>query len=209
MQEAIIIFLVPLAYLIGSVPTAVWVGKIFYDVDVRTKGSGNAGASNTLRVLGWKAGVPVLLFDVFKAWAAIKLPVLFSVGIDDSTLIVYQLLLGLMAVTGHIFPLFAGFKGGKGVASITGIVIALFPATFFVVMGVFIVLLTLFAYVSLASIIGSIAFPFIAVFIFRVEHPALLIFSILVAILTPLLHYKNIKRLLNGTESKFVFRKRP
>jgi acyl phosphate:glycerol-3-phosphate acyltransferase len=207
MQLILIISLAVFAYLLGSIPTAVWVGKMFYGVDVRTQGSGNAGATNTIRVLGWKAGVPVLLFDVFKAWAAVKLPVLFSVGLDVDTLINFQLLLGALAVAGHVFPVFAGFRGGKGVASITGIVVALFPGAFLMVLGVFIVLLVIFSYVSLASVISSIAFPLIAIFIFRTEHPLLLVFSILVAIVVPVLHRKNIRRLLKGTEPKFVFRK--
>lgn len=207
MQLFLILSLIVFAYLLGSIPTAVWVGKIFYGVDVRTQGSGNAGATNTIRVLGWKAGVPVLLFDVFKAWAAVKLPVLFSVGLDVDTLINFQLLLGALAVAGHVFPVFAGFRGGKGVASITGIVVALFPGAFLMVLGVFIVLLVIFGYVSLASVLSSIAFPLVAIFILRTEHPVLMVFSILVAIVIPVLHRKNIRRLLNGTEPKFVFRK--
>lgn len=194
------------AYLLGSIPTAVWVGKTFYNLDVRTQGSGNAGATNTIRVLGWKAGVPVLLFDVFKSWLAVKLPIIFSTGLEGNMLINFQLLLGAIAVTGHIFPVFAGFKGGKGVASITGIVIALFPATFFIVMGIFTLILLLSGYVSLASILSAITFPFIAIFVIRVDHPALMVFSILVGLVVPLMHRKNIKRLLNGTESKFIYR---
>lgn len=203
----VIISLAVIAYLLGSIPTAVWVGKIFFGVDVRTHGSGNAGATNTIRVLGWKAGVPVLIFDVLKAWIAVKLPIILSIEIEGPYLVYIQLMLGALAVAGHVFPLFAGFRGGKGVASITGIVIALFPGAFFVVLGIFIVLLILFRYVSLASVISSVLFPFVAVFIFKTTHTSLLIFSILVAIIVPVLHRKNIIRLRNGTESKFVFRK--
>ncbi|MBE0662092.1 MAG: glycerol-3-phosphate 1-O-acyltransferase PlsY [Bacteroidales bacterium] len=206
MPELNLIMLAIAAYLLGSIPTAVWVGKTFYNLDVRTQGSGNAGATNTIRVLGWKAGVPVLLFDVFKSWLAVKLPIIFSTGLEGNMLINFQLLLGAIAVTGHIFPVFAGFKGGKGVASITGIVIALFPATFFIVMGIFTLILLLSGYVSLASILSAITFPFIAIFVIRVDHPALMVFSILVGLVVPLMHRKNIKRLLNGTESKFIYR---
>lgn len=196
------------AYIFGSIPTAVWVGKLFYDLDVRTQGSGNAGATNTIRVLGWKAGIPVLLFDVFKSWLAVKLPLIFATGLDSNMLINFQLLLGASAVTGHIYPVFAGFRGGKGVASITGIVIALFPDTFFIVMGIFTLILLLSGYVSLASTLSAFAFPFIAIFLIRIDHPALIVFSILVGLAVPLLHLKNIKRLLNGTESKFLYRKK-
>lgn len=208
MPELNLIILTIAAYLLGSIPTAVWVGKLFYNLDVRTHGSGNAGATNTIRVLGWKAGIPVLLFDVFKSWLAVKLPLIIATGLDNNMLINFQLLLGALAVAGHIFPVFAGFKGGKGVASITGIVIALFPDTFFIVMGIFTLILLLSGYVSLASTLSAFAFPFIAIFLIRIDHPALIVFSILVGIAVPLLHLKNIKRLLNGTESKFLYRKK-
>lgn len=207
MPEINLIILIIAAYLLGSIPTAVWVGKLFYNLDVRTQGSGNAGATNTIRVLGWKAGIPVLIFDVFKSWLAVKLPLIIATGLDNNMLTNFQLLLGALAVTGHIFPFFAGFKGGKGVASITGIVIALFPDTFFIVMGIFTLILLLSGYVSLASTLSAFAFPFIAIFLIRIDHPALMVFSILVGIAVPLLHLKNIKRLLNGTESKFLYRK--
>lgn len=192
-----------LAYCLGSIPTAVWVGRMFYGVDVRTRGSGNAGATNTIRVLGWRAGVPVLLFDAFKAWLAVKLPLFFPAVLSGDMLVNFQVLLGALAVTGHIFPLFAGFKGGKGVASITGIVIALFPGTFLAVLICFIAILLVSGYVSLASMISAVIFPFVAVFLFGVENLTLIVFSILVAVTIPVLHLKNIRRLLKGTESKF------
>lgn len=200
-----LILLSILAYLAGSVPTAVWIGRLFYNVDVRKAGSGNAGATNTIRVLGWKAGVPVLLFDVFKAWFAVKLPLFIPVALEGDALTSFQLLLGALAVAGHIFPVFAGFKGGKGVASITGIVIALFPETFLVVLGVFAIVFLFTGYVSLASLTSSLAFPVIAWLVFGIEHHVLLGFAILVAVLIPLLHVKNIRRLLKGTESKILF----
>lgn len=190
------------AYLLGSIPTSVWVGKLFFGIDVRTQGSGNAGATNTLRVLGWKAGLPVLLFDVFKAWLAVKLSLISPVLFEGAALINFQIILGALAVIGHIFPVFAGFRGGKGVASITGIVVALFPGTFLVILAVFSLLLLIFRYVSLASVVSAVVFPFVAIFIFRVEYISLILFSILVAIVVPILHLKNIRRLLNRTESK-------
>lgn len=197
-----------LAYCLGSIPTAVWVGRVFYGVDVRTQGSGNAGATNTIRVLGWKAGVPVLLFDAFKAWLAVQLPVFFPEVLLGDMLVNFRVLLGALAVIGHIFPVFAGFRGGKGVASITGIVVALFPGTFLVVLCSFIFLLIYSGYVSLASMISAVIFPFVAVFLFGVENPTLIIFSVLVAVAIPMSHRKNIRRLLSGTESKFSFKKK-
>lgn len=207
MQETLIAILIITAYLLGSIPTSVWVGKFFYGVDVRTKGSGNAGATNTIRVLGWKAGVPVLLFDVLKAWLAVMLPVFFGFELDASAMIYFQLILGVVALGGHVFPVFAGFRGGKGVASATGIVLALYPAAFLVVLGVFLAVLLISGYVSLASMISAVAFPFVAVFVFGISHPALVIFAVLLAVFVPLLHVKNIRRLLKGTESKILYRR--
>lgn len=207
MQEILIAALIITAYLLGSVPTSVWVGKFFYGVDIRTRGSGNAGATNTIRVLGWKAGVPVLLFDVLKAWLAVMLPVFFGFELDASAMIYFRLILGVVALGGHVFPVFAGFKGGKGVASATGIVLALYPAAFLVVLGVFLAVLLISGYVSLASMISAVAFPFVTVFAFGISHPALVIFAVLLAVFVPLLHVKNIRRLLKGTESKILYRR--
>ena len=118
-----------LAYLLGSIPSSVWVGKWFYGLDVRNEGSGNAGATNTIRVLGLKAGIPVLLFDVFKAWLAVSLANWFTYdGFSQNQEVIYRILLGASAVIGHVYPVFAGFRGGKGVASLVGVVIALYPA---------------------------------------------------------------------------------
>src|ERR1039457_1341127 len=138
-----IYYLIPevlLAYLIGSIPSAVWVGKLFYGIDVRQQGSGNAGATNVIRVLGYKAGIPVLLFDVFKGWFAVQLAVLFPHAAMSAEGFIYlKIILAMAAVSGHIFPLFAGFKGGKGVAVLTGVGIALYPVALLISMGVFIV----------------------------------------------------------------------
>lgn len=202
MLTLLIITQILLAYLLGSIPTSVWVGKIFFKTDIRNHGSGNAGATNTLRVFGWKAGVPVLLFDIFKAWLAVKLPVIFFAIFEGEALVSFQILLGVIAVIGHVFPVFARFKGGKGVASITGIIIALFPQTFIVILVVFMIIVLISGYVSLASVTSALVFPFVAVLIFKEQYISLILFSVFVAIVVPVLHLKNIKRLLNGTESK-------
>ncbi len=199
-----IILLIILAYLIGSIPTSVWIGKWFYKVDVRTKGSGNAGATNTIRVLGWKAGIPVLLFDVFKGWFAVYMAnfILSDVYTGDQFINI-KIALAVAAVIGHIFPVYVRFKGGKGVATLLGVGIALFSYSVLVAVGVFAVVLVITRIVSISSIIASIFFPLIVVFIFNVNNLSLIIMSVAVAVFIPLTHLKNIKRLIKGEESRF------
>ena len=199
-----IIAVVLVAYLIGSIPTAVWVGKLFFRLDVRDHGSGNAGATNTIRVLGWKAGLPVFIFDVFKGWLAVMLATFFLASqLNNDQLVFMKIGLAAAVVLGHIFPLFAGFRGGKGVATLLGVGIAIYPLAVWVVLAVFILILLITGYVSLGSITAAIAFPFIEIFLFRQENIWLIGLSILVAIFIPITHRKNIKRLLKGEESKF------
>jgi len=197
-----------LAYLIGSIPTAVWVGKLFYKVDVREYGSGNAGATNVIRVLGYKAGIPVMLFDIFKGWFAVQLVRIFphsSLTPDAMTYV--MIALAVAVFLGHVFPLFARFRGGKGVGTLAGVGIALYPCALLVVLGIFIVVLAITRYVSLSSLTGSLAFPFIVIFLFGESNPGLIILSILVAVLIPVTHRKNILRLIKGEENKFIFKK--
>lgn len=197
-----------LAYLLGSIPSSVWVGKWFYGLDVRNEGSGNAGATNTIRVLGLKAGIPVLLFDVFKAWLAVSLANWITYdGFSENQQVIYRILLGATAVIGHVYPVFAGFRGGKGVASLVGVVIALYPAAFLIILGCFIVVMVFTRTVSLASIISSLAFPVVVIFVFGETRVPLIILATAVAIFVPYTHRENIKRLLNGTEKKFDFGK--
>ncbi len=198
------ILLYLLAYLIGSIPTAVWIGKAFYKIDVREYGSGNAGATNTFRVLGKKAGIPVLLIDILKAFASVNL-VLLS-GTPDN--IPMQVTLGIIAVIGHIFPVYAGFRGGKGIASLLGVVLALHPLGALLSLCLFIILLSISHYVSLSSIISAISFPLWLIFVFDVTEPALLFFAITVAALVLVSHQKNIERLIRKEESKIYIIKR-
>lgn len=199
-------FLIIAAYLIGSIPTSVWVGKLFYHLDVRDHGSGNAGATNTIRVLGYKAGIPVLLFDVFKGWLAVQLIDFFPHDLFTADIRTYiKIALSIAAVVGHIFPVYAGFRGGKGVGTLAGVGIALYPIAFLVVLGIFIVCLILTRYVSLSSILASVSFPFIVIFMIHVTNPGLIILSVLVALFVPVTHRKNIQRLLKGTETRFQF----
>jgi len=197
-----------LAYLIGSIPSAVWVGRWFYGIDIREHGSGNAGATNVIRILGYKAGIPVLLFDVFKGWFAVQIAwILPHAALSAEWLEYLRIGLALAAVLGHIFPVFAGFRGGKGVGTLAGVGIALYPVALLIVLGIFVVTLAATRYVSLSSLLGGIAFPFVVYFITGERHYGLLILAVLVAVFIPLTHLKNIRRLLKGEENKFRFRR--
>jgi glycerol-3-phosphate acyltransferase PlsY len=197
------------AYLLGSIPSAVWIGKMLYGIDVRQHGSGNAGATNVIRVMGYKAGIPVMLFDVFKGWLAVQLAVWIPVpGLSPEMLIYLRIGMGFAAVLGHVFPVYVGFKGGKGVGTIAGVGISLFPLAILLVLVVFIVVLVITHYVSLASVLASLAFPLVVFFIIGVRHPGLIGLSLVVAVFIPATHRKNIQRLLKGEERKFDFRRK-
>jgi glycerol-3-phosphate acyltransferase PlsY len=202
LETTIIIALLLTAYLIGSIPTAVWWGKRYYGIDVREFGSGNAGATNTFRVLGKKAGVPVLFIDIIKGTAAVLLVHLSSFEYDSNQFVNLELGLGIAALVGHVFPIFAGFRGGKGVATILGVVICLTPFTSLMVLGVFLIILLATRYVSLSSITAGLSFPFFLNIVLKNQNQTLMIFSIFVAILLIVTHKKNISRLLKRQESK-------
>lgn len=191
------------AYLLGSVPTAVWLGKAIYGIDVRDHGSGNAGATNTFRILGKKAAIPVMLIDIAKGYLASKLIVLipeFSAG--SSTYLYLQIGLGIIAVIGHIYPVFAGFRGGKGIATLFGMILAIHAPTALLCLLIFVVVLLVTHYVSLGSMLAALAYPFLVLFIFTTVNHTLVFFGILVCFLVFYTHRKNISRLLAGTESK-------
>lgn len=194
-----------LAYLTGSTATAVWAGKIFHGIDVREHGSGNAGATNVIRVLGWKTGIPVLLVDVSKGWLAAMLPVFFNIAEPHSALLVnLQIVSGLMAIAGHIFPIFAGFRGGKGVATIFGVLLAINPLLTILCFGVFLCVFVISGYVSLSSITAGLAFPVLLFLFFDTPSLFFKIFSVLISIGLIITHRKNISRLIKGTESKLI-----
>lgn len=197
------------AYLIGSIPTAVWVGKWFYKVDVREHGSGNAGATNTIRVLGLKAGIPVLLIDVIKGYIAVLMaPVLFKLGGGETMSPYIEISTAAFAVVGHTIPVFAGFRGGKGVATLLGVGLGLFPIAAWIAVAIFATILRATKYVSLASITAGITFPFIVFFFFPPPIWAYYVLAVAVAIFLPYTHRKNIRRLIDGTESKISFSKK-
>jgi glycerol-3-phosphate acyltransferase PlsY len=197
------------AYLLGSIPSAVWIGKAMYGIDVREEGSKNAGATNTFRVLGKKAGIPVITLDILKGWVATMLAFLFTnfpVGGDDYSNL--QIALGSMAVIGHIFPVFAGFRGGKGIATLFGMAIALNLDAAVIGISIFLIILITTHYVSLGSILTGIIYPFIIYFVVG-ANGSIVIFSICVAVLIALTHRKNIVRLMNGNENKiYLFGKK-
>ncbi len=203
MSLIIKILLILLAYLIGSIPSSVWIGKYFYDVDVREHGSGNAGFTNTVRVLGWKAGLPVFLIDILKGYLAVSTVRLFNLYIPGTEDFVnYQLILGACAVMGHIFPIYVGFKGGKGVATLLGLLLAIQPQPTLICIGIFAIFFFTTRYVSLSSMIAGISFPILIIFVFKTTISSLVIFSMIVSILLLLTHQKNIERLLNREESR-------
>ena len=190
------------AYLLGSIPTSVWIGKAFYGIDVREFGSGNAGATNTFRVLGKKAGIPVLIIDILKGSAAVALSFLSLYEVGSIQYVNLQLVLGVAVLIGHIFPVFAGFRGGKGVATILGVVLCILPMACAFSLIVFLLILFTTRYVSLSSMMAGISFPFILHFVLHNHNQVLTIFSITVALLLVITHRKNIIRLFKNQESK-------
>jgi len=197
------------AYLLGSIPTAVWIGKAFFGIDVREHGSGNAGATNALRVLGTKTGVIVLLLDALKGVLAVALGWLIKDAFSSPDFFsIFQLSLGLFALLGHVFPLFAGFRGGKGIATLAGIVTILFPGAVLICLLVFAAFFVPTRFVSVGSIAASLAFPIAVIWITGPAALPEIVFSLMVAVFVPLTHRKNIQRLLKGTENKIVFNKK-
>jgi glycerol-3-phosphate acyltransferase PlsY len=195
------IFGLLVGYLVGSIPSAVWVGRTFYGIDVREYGSGNAGATNTFRVLGKKPGIAVLIMDALKGFLAVKLA--YILGDYDShspEFIDFELALAVTALLGHIFPVYVGFRGGKGVATMLGILVAIHPQAAAICAGVFILTLYISGHVSLSSMISGITFPII-IMVFYSTNSSINIFSLAVAILILVTHQRNIERIIRGEES--------
>jgi acyl phosphate:glycerol-3-phosphate acyltransferase len=207
MKEPLLIFV---AYLIGSIPTALLISRHFFGIDIREYGSGNMGATNTFRVLGSKYGTIVMIFDIVKGMLAVALfnflPHYLHDEWDRTHLMVG---LGLGAVVGHIFPIFADFKGGKGVATLFGMILAVQPVIAASCVGVFLLVLFLTRYVSLSSILAGIALPICVLWIWNDDVVIYRIFAVLVAFLVILTHQKNIVKLLRGNESRVpIFKSR-
>ena len=192
------------AYLIGSIPSSVWIGKRFYNVDVREHGSGNAGATNSFRILGKRVGSIVLIIDIFKAWFSTY--VLSYMANDQST--ENMLGLGMVAVLGHIFPIYIGFRGGKGIASLLGVIIAIQPTAALFSIITFLTSLIFSRYVSLSSILAACTFPATIILYLKSDNNALIIFSVMVSFLVLFTHKKNIERLFKKEESRVNLPKR-
>ena len=208
-----IILLILVSYLTGSFPSAVCLGKIFYNIDVREFGSGNAGATNTFRVLGKKIGIPVLCLDIVKGWIAVNYIFLMQENLilketSPELFFEIQLAFGISAVIGHLFPVYTGFRGGKGIATMLGLLIAVSPLSALFSFLVFLFCFFIFRYVSLSSIIASLSFPIIVIFIMDSNNSSLNLFSIFVPLLSLITHQKNIERLIRGEETKVKFVKK-
>lgn len=196
-----------LSYLLGSIPTAVWVGKKYYGLDVREHGSKNAGAINTFRVLGKKPGIIVLLIDIVKGVIAVLIMQLLPHEFSEDIWSYFLIGAAILAVMGHMFPVFAQFKGGKGVATSLGVILGLYPAAAAICVIVFLIVFLISHYVSLGAIMASLIFPILVLFVFK-ESMELKVFSLVLSFLVIYKHKLNIRRLLEGTESKMkVFKK--
>jgi glycerol-3-phosphate acyltransferase PlsY len=214
-----------LSYLIGSVPTSILVARKLRGIDIRQFGSGNAGGTNVIRVLGWKAGLFVIAMDMAKGLVATTivarlmdgaLPFNNATPFEDFTVV--QIIAGCSAILGHIWTLFAGFKGGKGIATAGGMLIGVAPVEVAVSFGVFALVFLVTHYVSLGSLSAAVTFPLTMYFrenVFMVGVPGyntLIFFSIGVSLLIVYTHRANIKRLLKGTENRIqtirLFRKK-
>ncbi len=201
------------AYLFGSIPSSVWIGQAFYGIDVREYGSGNAGATNTFRVLGKKAGIAVMIIDILKGWTATNLAYVIGMSVtgpvNSVQFVNYELALGITAVMGHLFPIFAGFRGGKGIATLCGMVLAVHTEAALLCVLVFLVCLLLTKYVSLSSILAGFTFPLSIIFIFHSPVRSMILYGMCICILILVTHQKNIERLLKGKESRVsLFRKK-
>lgn len=191
-----------LAYLLGSIPSSVWMGRALKGVDLREHGSGNAGATNAFRVLGKPIGTMVLLADMGKAFLAVSLSYLQQEILPGSeSWMILRIGLGLLAVVGHIFPIFAGFRGGKGVAAMAGIGLALHPFAALAAMGVYLLVFLVSRLSALGSLSAVISYPIWMIFVFQTEFLSLRIFSIFVPVLVIITHRANISRLIRGNET--------
>ncbi|MBQ6571065.1 MAG: glycerol-3-phosphate 1-O-acyltransferase PlsY [Alistipes sp.] len=213
-----VVSMLVIAYLLGSIPSAVWSGKKYYGVDIREHGSKNAGTTNMLRVLGRRAAIPVFVLDFFKGFAAVSLLSImrYDPEISSAWLINLKILAVFAAVLGHIFPIFADFKGGKGVATLVGAVTGIYPQIILLCFGVWALVFMISNYVSLASMSAGCCFPLFVIIYSSTEWSrnndvsfTFILFAFAVAGLLIWSHRKNIERLKAGTESKIYIWGKP
>lgn len=181
-----------IAYVLGSIPSALIVGKLGFQIDIREHGSGNLGATNTFRVLGKKAGIIVTLSDILKGTIAVLIPLFFDAEIN-------RLIIGIFAVIGHTYPLFAKFKGGKAVATSAGIILGINPLLFIIMVTTFLITLYISKYVSLSSMITGVVTILVSIFF---KDIGLMIVISILTIFVFYRHRENLKRIKNGTEPK-------
>ena len=203
------ILLMVISYILGSVPNALWIGKVFKGIDIREHGSGNTGSTNAARVLGVKLGILTLILDISKGLVPTLLSILLKVNFFEELTKISNLdyvLVGICAILGHVFSIFMNFKGGKAVATTLGVFLVLVPKAILFAAIVFFVIFAILRYVSLSSIFAAISLP---IFIYFLYHQGIYtILGILIAILITVKHRSNIERLKNGTESKFTLKKK-
>ena len=200
-----IIALLLIAYFLGSLAWSVWIGRWMFGIDLREHGSGNAGATNAFRVLGKQAGTLVLFLDVLKGFAAVKL--IHFLPADQQS-VIGMLGLGFLAVFGHLFPIYVGFRGGKGIATLLGVVIALHSGAALLAMGVFVAFLLATRIVSVSSMAAALSLPLWLIYRFKEPSEVLIIFSFAIALLVLITHRKNIVRLLRGEENKVKLKRK-
>jgi len=195
--------LIILAYLIGSIPTALIISKKYFGIDIRDYGSGNMGATNTFRVLGKRYGTIVMICDILKGMAAVSLFYFLPFYLNNELARTnFMIGLGLASVIGHVFPIFAGFKGGKGVATLFGMLLVVQPIVAICCVVVFLLALFLTRYVSLSSVLGAIMLPISVLWIWNEEESLYRFFALIIAVMVVLTHQKNIGRILRGEETR-------
>ncbi|MCU0421558.1 MAG: glycerol-3-phosphate 1-O-acyltransferase PlsY [Bacteroidia bacterium] len=197
------------AYILGSIPSSVWIGRAFFGIDVREHGSGNAGATNTLRVLGKPAGIAVLIIDFMKGFTAANLVFWQGVLSDSPYLMEYKMALGACAVLGHIYPVFAGFRGGKGIATLIGVVGGMDWMLALACFISFIIIVGITRYISVGSMLTALISPLYAGLIHHWQELNLVYFCSVVGVLVVYTHRTNVKRLRDGNENRFSFNKKP
>ncbi len=205
-----LILILPLvAYFLGAIPTAVWLSKYVYGKDVREHGSKNAGATNTFRVLGKTAGIIVLIADIAKGMAAVALAFIISNELSSDNYLLYKIGLGFAATLGHVYSVFTRFKGGKGVATMTGVLFYIFPLAALVCTIFFLVIFIVMHYISLSSMLSAVAFPIAAVLIYNLNDIKVISVLGLIPALVIYTHRSNISRILRGEENKmYLFGKK-
>ena len=202
-----IIGVVVLSYIIGSIPTSIILGKLLKDIDIRDFGSGNAGGTNVLRTLGWGPGLVVIFIDVAKGWVAAYY--IARLGYDNGFLspMLIQITAGVFAILGHVYTVFAGFKGGKGVGTAAGMLLAIYPVALIFCFLVFLIVAFTSKFVSLASMLAAITLPIslylLEIYAGRSTPPAQFYFALFVMLFILYTHRSNIQRLLKGEESRF------